>query len=204
MVVMVTDLSEKIDMTGRLYLGLEQIESCMEFSALIPQVRTNFVYASKDSINLEDVLAVEGRITVVDKHPKAAGKIKFGASNYMAYLILEIRKADPEIRCVIDFVNSPEIVDFLKDYCKEKGWVFSVIDRHLEPEAVRGQEGASTPWKVAEAIRAAGGKMPKVFCEIGADEKEPVCYLVGKDPMEVAEQICELARKYHESRQKLK
>jgi len=42
MVVMVTDLSEKIDLTGRLYLGLEQIENCMEFSALIPQVRTNF------------------------------------------------------------------------------------------------------------------------------------------------------------------
>jgi len=200
MVVMVTDLSEKIDMIGRLHLGLEQVESCMEFSALIPQVRTNFVYASKDSTKLEDVLAVEGRITVVDQHPKAAGKIKFGASSYMAYLILEIRKVDPEIRCAIDFVNSPEIVDFLKDYCKENGWGFSVIDRNFEPEDVRGQEGASTPWKVAEAIRATGGKMPKVFCEIGAVEKEPVSYLVGKDPMELAEQVCELARRYYESR----
>jgi len=201
---MIMDLSEKIEMTGRLYLGLEQIESCMEFSALIPQVRTNFVYASKESTDLEDVLAVDGRITVVDKHPKAAGKIKFGASSYMAYLILEIRKADPEIRCAIDFVNSPEIVDFLKDYCKEKGWVFSVIDRHLEPEAIRDQEGASTPWKVAEAIRAAGGKVPKVFYEVGAVEKEPVSFFVGKDPLEVAEQICELARRYHESRQSFK
>jgi thiamine-phosphate diphosphorylase len=201
---MIMDLSEKIDMTGRLYLGIEQIESCMELSALITQVRTNFVYASKDSTDLEDVLAVEGRITVVDNHPKAAGKIKFGASSYMAYLILEIRKVDPEVRCAIDFANSPEIVDFLKNYCKEHGWKFSVIDRHLEPEAVRDQEGASTPWKVAEAIRATGGKMPKIFYEIGAVEKEPVSFLVGKEPMEVAEQICELARRYHESRQKLK
>ncbi len=194
------DLSEKIDMTGRLYLGLEQIESCMEFSALIPQVRTNFVYASKESTDPEDVLAVDGRITIVDKYPKAAGKIKFGASHYMAYLILEIRKADPEIRCAIDFANSPEIVDFLKDYCKEKGWIFSGIDRHLEPESIREQERASMPWKITEAIKAAGGKVPKVFYETGAAGKEPVSILVGKDPLEVAEQICELARRYHESR----
>jgi hydroxymethylpyrimidine/phosphomethylpyrimidine kinase len=198
------DLGEKINMTGRLYLGLEQIESCMEFSALIPQVRTNFVYASKESTDHEDVLAVDGRITVVDKYPKAAGKIKFGASHYMAYLILEIRKADPEIRCAIDFANSPDIVDFLKEYCKEKGWIFSGIDRHLEPEVVRDQEGESMPWKIAEAIKAAGGKVPKVFYETGAAEKEPVSILVGKDPLEVAEQICELARRYHELRQKLK
>ena len=201
---MVMNLSEKIDMTGRLYLGLEQIESCMEFSSLIPQVRTNLVYALRKSTTPEDVLAVDGRITVVDKHPKAAGKIKFGASSYMAYLILEIQKVNPEIRCAIDFANSPEMVDFLKDYCKEKGWIFSVIDRCLEPEAIRAQEGASTPWKVAEAIRAAGGKVPKIFYEIGAVGKEPVSILVGKDPLEVAEQICELAKRYHESRQSFK
>ena len=41
------DLNEKADMIGRLYLGLEQIEECAEFSALIPEVRTNFVYASR-------------------------------------------------------------------------------------------------------------------------------------------------------------
>jgi len=195
------DLSEKIDMTGRLYLGLEQIESCMEFSSLIPEVRTNFVYASKESTTPEDVLAIDGRITIVDKHPKAAGKIKLGASSHVARLILEIHKKDPEIRAAIDFANDPKIVDFLKSYCKEKGWVFSVIDRYFEPEEIKDQEGASMPWKVAEAIRAAGGKIPKVFYETGAVGKEPVSVLVGKDPLEVAEQICEIARRYHESKQ---
>jgi len=195
------DLSEKIDMIGRLHIGLDQIENCMEFSALIPQVRTNFVYASKESTDPEDVLAVDGRITIVDKHPQAAGKIKFGASGYMAHLILEIRKEDPEIRCAIDFANSPEIVDFLKDYCKEKGWILSIVDRRLEPEEIIDQEGASTPWEVAEAIQAAGGKIPKVFCETATVGKEPVSVLVGKDPLEVAEQICELARRYYGSKQ---
>ncbi|MDY9927869.1 thiamine-phosphate synthase family protein [Methanosarcina sp.] len=195
------DLNEKIDMVGRLYLALEQIENCMEFSALIPEVRTNFVYASKESTSPADVLAVDGRITVVDKLPKAAGKIKFGVSGYMAHLIQEIRKQDPEIRSAIDFANSPQIADFLKNYGKEKGWVFSGIDRRSEPENIKDPDEASASWEVAEAIRAAGGKVPKVFCETGAVGKEPVSILVGKDPLEIAEQICELAKRYNKSRQ---
>jgi len=198
------DLNEKIDMVGRLYLALEQIENCTEFSSLIPEVRTNFVYASKESISPEDVLAVDGRITVVDKLPKAAGKIKFGVSGYMAHLILEIRKHDPEIRSAIDFANSPQIADFLKNYCKEKGWVFSGIDRRSEPENIKDPDEASASWEVEEAIRAAGGKVPRVFCETGAVGKEPVSILAGKDPLEIAEQICELAKRFNESRPSFK
>jgi thiamine-phosphate diphosphorylase len=200
---MIMELSEKINMTGRLYLGLEQIENCKEFSALIPEVRTNFVYASKESKTPQDVLAIDGRISIVDGFPKAAGKIKFGASSHVARLILEIQKKDPEIGAAIDFANDPKIVDFLKNYCKEKGWIFSVMDRRFEPEEIKELEGASMPWKVAEAIRAAGGKVPKIFYETGAVGKEPVSVLVGKNPIEIAEQICELARRYHESKQSL-
>lgn len=196
------DLNEKIDMIGRLYLGLEQIEECMEFSALIPEVRTNFVYASKESTTPEDILAVDGRISVVDGFPKAIGKIKFGASGYMAHLLLEIRKKYSEIRSIIDFANNPDIAEFLKVYCKEKGWDFSVVDRRFEPENLKDMEGEAISWKVEEAIRAAGGKMPRVFYETGAVGKEPVSILVGKDPLDVAEKMCELARSYHESRQK--
>ncbi|AKB78500.1 Phosphomethylpyrimidine kinase [Methanosarcina horonobensis HB-1 = JCM 15518] len=188
-------LNEKIDMTGRLYLALEQIENCEEFSALIPEVRTNFVYASKESTDPEDVLAVDGRITVVDKLPKAAGKIKFGVSGYMANLILEIRKHDPEIRSAIDFANSPQITSFLKDYCKEKGWIFSGIDRRSEPESIKDPDEVSASWEVAEAIQAAGGQVPRVFSETGAVGKEPVSIFVGKDPLEIAYYICELAKR---------
>lgn len=190
------DLNEKVDMVGRLYLALEQIENCTEFSALIPEVRTNFVYASKEATTPEDVLAVDGRITVVDKLPKASGKIKFGVSSYMAHLILEIRKHDPEIRSAIDFANSPEIVDFIENYCQEKGWVFSGIDRRLEPEDIKDPDEVSVPWEVEEAIRAAGKKVPRIFYETGAVGKEPVSIFVGKDPLKIAEQICEFARRY--------
>lgn len=198
------DLNEKIDMIGRLYLGLEQIEDCKEFSALIPEVRTNFVYASKESTTPEDILAVDGRISVVDGFPKAIGRIKFGASGYMANLLLEIRKKDFEIRSIIDFANNPEIAKFLKAYCKGNGWDFSVVDRSFEPENMKDTEGEAISWMVEEAIRATGGKMPRVFYETGALGKEPVSILTGKDPLEVAEQICKLAKSYHESGQRMR
>ena len=134
-------------MTGRLYLGLEQIESCIEFSSLIPEVRTNFVYASEESTTPEDVLAVDGRITIVDKCPKAAGKIKLGLSSHVARLILEIHKKDPEIRAAIDFANDPEDHRFSKKYCAEKGWVFSVIDRRFEPEEIKDWKERQCPGK---------------------------------------------------------
>jgi predicted fused transcriptional regulator/phosphomethylpyrimidine kinase len=191
---------EGYGMLGRMMAALWELEGCREFAALIPEVRTNLVYARERAKTREDVLAVDGRITVVEGLPRAAGRVKFGASSHMARLIIEIRKMDPSVRAGIDFAWTPHLSAWLERYCREKGWTFSVIDRHGEPEEVREAEGASMPWKVAEAVRAAGGRVPKVFYETGAIGKEPVSVLVGRDPVGVAAQACELARKYHGAR----
>jgi hydroxymethylpyrimidine/phosphomethylpyrimidine kinase len=97
----------------------------------------------------------------------------------------------------VDFANDPRFAQWLENYCKTNGWIFSAIDRGNEPEDIKQAEGASMPWKVAEAIRAAGGCVPKIFYETGAIGKEPVSVLVGRDPIEVAEQVSEIARVYH-------
>jgi hydroxymethylpyrimidine/phosphomethylpyrimidine kinase len=188
---------EGFGMLGRMMAALEEIEGCREFASLIPEVRTNIVYARDRARTREDVLAIDGRITVVEGRPRAAGRVRFGASSHMARLIIELRKVDPSARAGINFAWTPHLSRWLEGYCRERGWVFSVIDRHGEPEEIREAEGASMPWKVAEAIRAAGGRVPKVFHETGAIGKEPVSVLVGRDPVEVAGQACDIARKYH-------
>jgi len=184
-------------MMGKMIIAVEGIEECRVFAALVPEVRTNLVYAREHARTREDVLAVDGRITVVGGRPRAAGWVKFGASSHMARLILELMKADPSLRAGIDFAWTPVLSRWLEQYCRERGWTYSVIDRRGEPEEIREAEGASMPWKVAEAVRAAGGKAPKIFYETGAIGKEPVTVLVGRDPIEVADQACEIARKYH-------
>ena len=185
------------ELIERFHSALKILEGCGEFKWLIPEVRSNLVYAREDPKSVDDILAVDGRITVVDDRPYAAGKPRFGASSHMARLILEVRKTDPSIRAGLNFANNPEFSRFLKQYCGEKGWVFSVMDRSSEPEEVKEREEGSMPWKVAQAIKAADGKVPKVFYETGAVGKEPVTVLIGQDPVEVVNEVCVIAREYN-------
>ena len=190
--------SELIEMYGMMALALDQIENCPEFAGIIPEVRSNLVFAREGAKTREDLLAIDGRITVVDGMPHAAGKPKLGASSHMARLIIEYRKYDPSVRAGIDFANTPDLTRWLEQYCTMNGWVFSVIDRRNEPEEIKEAEGASMPWKVKEAIRAAGDRSPKIFYETGAVGKEPVSVLVGRDPLEIVSQICTIAKLYHD------
>ncbi|MFA4861231.1 thiamine-phosphate synthase family protein [Methanoregula sp.] len=192
--------TELIEMHGMVSLALGQIEHCGEFATLIPEVRSNLVFARKNARTREDVLAVDGRITVVNHMPCAAGRLRLGASSHMARLIIEMQKYDPSIRAGIDFASTPELARWLEDYCRSKSWGFGVIDRRNEPEEIKAAEGASMPWKVKEAVRAAGGKPPVICYETGAMGKEPVSVLLGKDPLEIADRICTIAGLYHDRR----
>jgi thiamine-phosphate diphosphorylase len=189
-------LDDEVQMYGKMALAVDLIEGCNEFASLIPEVRTNIVYAQPNARAKDEVLGVDGRITVVNGRPHAAGKLKFGASSHMARLIVEIGKTNSTLRAGVNFANNPALASWLEKYCEAKGWVFSVIDRSKEPEEIKETEGASMPWKVQAAIEAAGGVVPKIFYETGAIGKEPVSVLVGQDPIDVAEEICEIARRY--------
>jgi thiamine-phosphate diphosphorylase len=189
-------LDDEVQMYGKIALAVDLIEGCNEFASLIPEVRTNLVYAQPNARAKDEVLGIDGRITVVNGRPHAAGKPKFGASSHMARLIVEIGKTDSTLRAGVNFANNPALASWLEKYCEAKGWVFSVIDRSKEPEGIKEAEGASMPWKVQAAIEAAGGVVPKIFYETGAIGKEPVSVLVGHDPLDVAEEICEIARRY--------
>ncbi|MFA4876860.1 MAG: thiamine-phosphate synthase family protein [Methanoregula sp.] len=195
-----TDLSVQIDMFGRMTIALEEIEACREFSPLIPEVRANMVFAHPHAKNREDVLAVDGRITIIDSMPRAAGRIRFGASGHMARLILELMKTDPAIRAGIDFANPPGFSGWLADYCTTQGRVYVMIDRKDEPGEVQNVEGSSMQWKAKEAVRAAGGRVPDIICDAGGMGKEPVCIIVGKEPVSIARDLCGIAHAFAQFR----
>lgn len=184
----------EIEMYGSMYMALNVIENCPQFAPLIPEVRSNFVYARESAESPEDVLGVDGRITSIDGSPRASGKLRYGASDHMSRLLIEFQKYDKSIRSAINFRHNPEFSKWLEDYCKKKGYLFSAIDRKKEPSEVIGIDKASMPWKIAEAVRSAGGKVPKMFYESKAPGKEPLTVMVGQHPVELAEEVCELAR----------
>lgn len=188
--------NETVEMAGRMSIALDVISRCREFARMIPEVRTNLVYSRKSPKDEADVLAVNGRMTVVDGAPHPCGPIRFGASSHMARFIIRIHKEFPKIRAGINFANDSQITEFLKDYCSKRGWSLIGIDRSKEPESLKEAEGGSVPWKAEEVIKKAKGKTPKIVYETGAIGKEPVSALLGEDPISVADEVCELARAY--------
>lgn len=189
-------MEEIYEMHGRMKLAVEMIEGCEAFAAIIPEVRTNFVYSKESPKDKHDVLAVEGRITIVGGAPHASGPSKFGASSHMARFLIHIHEVYPSIRAGINFANNPDLVRFLEDYCRQKDWSLIQIDRSREPDDIKEEEEASMPWKAGEVIRLSAGKAPRMAYESGAVGKEPVTVLLGEDPIEVAREVCELANAY--------
>jgi predicted fused transcriptional regulator/phosphomethylpyrimidine kinase len=193
------DLFTEIDMMGRMMIALEEIEACREFAALIPEVRTNLVFARPDAKIPADVMAVDGRITIVSGMPHAAGRVRYTASNHMARLVIILMQIDPLVRSGIDFANPPGFSDWMSGYCRDKGWTIALVDRRDEPSGSQNVEGSTMQWKAREAIRAVGGKIPKIICDAGGQGKEPVCTLTGNEPVGVAHDVCEIARAWAQS-----
>jgi hydrogenase expression/formation protein HypE len=188
--------SEQIEMQGRMRIALDIIEGCAAFASIVPEVRSNIVYTRNSPRDRNDVLAIGGRITVVAGRPHASGNPTFGASSHMARFLIAIHERFPEVRAGINFSNDPDMVRFLESYAKKKGWVLCAIDRSQEPQEVIEVEGMSVPWKAKEVLKMCGDTLPKLAYENGAVGKEPVTALLGEDPIQVAEQVCELAIEY--------
>lgn len=193
-------MNEKDLVLGNMLRAVRMLEKSYSFALLIPEVRTNLVYALPDAKSKEDIAGIEGRITVVTGFPKASGFPQFGASSHMARFILEIMKVNPEMRAGINFIYNDEFGKWLKEYCGENNLLLGCIDRSKEPEERKQKEGDSMVWKVAEVIRSVNGRVPDIAYETGAVGKEPVSVLIGKSAVEIVERVGSLGEDYVKNR----
>lgn len=181
---------------ARLAEAVRLLESCPEFAELVPEVRVNVVFAPERAAGPQDVRGVDGRITVVGGRPKASGPVRSGVSDHMARLVLEARRCDPRIAAGINFRWNEEIHRFVEQYCRERGITVGCIDRAREPKELIGRDRGSIPWKVRALVAAHNGQVPPVSYETRGWGKEPLYFLLGRDPVEVAERACDIARRF--------
>jgi len=175
--------------------AVELLRNCPEFSRLVPEVRVNLVYALPEARTSEEVAAIDGRITVVGGLPHASGLPRWGASDHMARLIMEVRRYDPPINAGINFKCDKTIIEVVKRYCSEQGILFGWIDRSQEPAEVTAQDGTSMPWKI-KYLDSNYGRIPRLFYEGEGWGKEPLFVALGTDAVEVAGIGIEIARRY--------
>jgi len=182
---------------GNLSSAVEMLQNCAEFALLMPEVRVNLTYALPEAKTSDEVAAVDGRITVVQGLPHASGLPRWGASDHMARLIIEVRKYDPTINAGINFKCDATVIEIAQKYCAEKGILFGWIDRTKEPAEVAERDRSSMPWKIKQLATNCGG-IPKLFYEGEGWGKEPLFVALGSDAVEVAGIAIEIARRYQQ------
>jgi len=187
--------NQKEVILGNLTQAMNMLQESAEFARLMPEVRVNLVYALPDAKTGNDVAAIDGRITVVRGFPFASGLPAWGGSDHMARLIIETRKYDLGINAGINFKCDADVIEVMKQYCTEKGFIFGWIDRTNEPAEVAEKDRSSMPWKVKQLITSSGG-VPKLFYEGEGWGKEPLSVALGDTAVEVAGIAIEIAKRY--------
>jgi len=186
---------------GNLVSAVNLLQACPEFTALIPEVRVNLAYALSDATTRNEVAAIEGRITAVRGLPHAAGAPAWGASDHLARRIIEARRYDATVNAALNFKCDEEIIEVVRSYCVERGFLFGWLDRAEEPKDASKRDGASMPWKVKQLFTKYGA-LPRLFYEGAGWGKEPLFLALGKDAVEVATTAIEIARRYAKTRKK--
>lgn len=182
-------------MSAAVRAAVRRLEAASVFCQLMPEVRVNVVYAAAGASSSMDVAAVDGRITVVGGRPKAAGPVRFGASDHMARLVLELNRHDPAIRAGMNFRWHESVLAVVKQFCRDEGLALGWIDRSQEPEELVGRDQASIPWKVKVLLESNGGVVPPVFYESRGWGKEPLFFLVGSEPVGLVRRALAIARR---------
>jgi len=169
--------------------AVKLFEDVPEVSKLIPEVKTNVVMALPYAEGLEDVVGVDGRITIVSGKAKAAGCPDFSVSSHLAKYVLTTMKYDSSIRAAINIRYSTKILDT----CRRLGLIVSFYDRRKEPEEIKKVEGMSVLWGTKQAIKAVG-KVPDVIYHEGDWGKEPMIVLLGKSATELVKLTIRIAQ----------
>ena len=156
-----------------------------KFCKLIPEVRTNIAGALKDAKNKEEVAGIDGRITIVNGLPKAAGNIKFGVAEHTARLVLTAKEFDNSINFVMNMKYTPELVEEIQNKTDLK---LVEINRENQPKDVKTREFSTMQWLIKESIEK-DGKIPDIIWDKGSIGKEPMLRLFGINSVDMIEKI---------------
>ena len=152
-----------------------------------PEVGVNVVQAPEPPYAREprDVVGVHGRVVRMLGGLAPAGPVGPGASSHLARYVLEARKYDTTVSAAVNVRYEPE----LAEAAGRLGLAVAGYDRRREPPEVKEKEGATIPWGVAEAVKAAGGRVPDVIYHEGDWGKEPMLVVLARSAPEAVDRL---------------
>ncbi len=148
---------------------------------LVPGVGMNIVYARESARTPADVAGVRGGIVRLEGRPHPVGEIAFGASDYVAGIVLTAMRFDRSVRSAANFRYSPAIVPILEDLFME----VCSFDRQKEPPGM-----STINWGVASCCKEG---VPEVIFDTGSVGEEPMVRILCQEPVEVAKKILKVS-----------
>ena len=181
-----------------LKVAADLLEQTRDVAFLIPEIGMNIAYAKPEASNTLEVAGIPGRMRPITGRPKAANPPEFGGSDHVARAILALMKFNSSRRSAVNLRYEEGIVKI----CRRVGLDISFFDRSLEPFEVKKVDGRTIAWGVEQAV-ARIGRAPDVIYDIGEEGKEPMIFVFGATPIEVAELACGIAHEYVKTKHEL-
>jgi hydroxymethylpyrimidine/phosphomethylpyrimidine kinase len=179
--VVVNMLAGNIDNNEKFNI-LEELESVSDKIVdilpheLIPVNGSNIAFAKSDAAGPEDVAAIEGKITVHNGILKRNGPARFGAADHLSYVILEVMKKYPDVRCIMDISPAEDTVDIME----EIGLTVAKFNR----------TGGNQTWAALtkEAV-SKKREAPDAIIDADHKKKSKIIKIIGKTPSDVLSKL---------------
>jgi hydroxymethylpyrimidine/phosphomethylpyrimidine kinase len=174
--------SSRYKIIASLQRNIKLLEELEDFSLLIPETKTNFVYSLENPKSLMDVAGVLGRITNIGAKIRSPNVVEFGASCHVANAVIAANEFNHKFRSAINIKNEKKILEVCK-----ANFVCSSYSRSEEQTESKNREGLTVKWGIKNAMRK-NHDTEMVFHD-GDYGKEPMIMVFGKDPSEVIDKI---------------
>jgi len=183
----------KLEAIENVKAAVRMLQRNKSFIELIPEVGTNVGMAAVHAENSADVAAVCGRIRKCGDEIKA-GCVELGASEHIARAILAAMGINAEIRAAMNVRLSQEILEV----CQQLHLDLASFSRAEEPAGVKtldwGVRNAARRW-LASQPEPRTRKFPDAIYDWGAEGKEPMLRLFGRNAVEVARKALMISEK---------
>ncbi|BCU66582.1 hypothetical protein HS7_00190 [Sulfolobales archaeon HS-7] len=147
---------------------------------LIPEIRTNIVYAREGATTTGDVAGIPGRITIAFGRAYYCLPPAYGESDHMARLVLSVMRFNSKMRSGINVRYKKGIEEKLDE-------VF-VFNRAEEISKEEGHTMNFIPQLMINKV----GSIRRYIVDLGDFGKEPSLFILGETPLEVVKKSLEL------------
>lgn len=160
--------ANKVDLIRELDAAVDEISATIPLE-LVPKTGMNLAFAKKNARGPEEIAAVDKRLIAHNGNVERSGPVKYGAAEHLSYMLLEIMKTNPEIRCVLEIAADDELPGDLK----RAGLKVVPIER------VNGEAVSKSIRKTLDR----SDKVPDVITDLSS--KNPKVDIFGKYPRDV-------------------